>query len=120
MPLPLKREAPRQVVHWEGEFTLEGERLALWRRCRLLAVSTSGSGLELLDVTPEEAIGKEITLAVKLRGTVQRASMTPKRLVRVGLQFVELTPTERMYLESLGEKQMHLSVAMRKSPLVAS
>jgi hypothetical protein len=98
---PLRREIPRQTIHWEGEYRVEGDPAGRWRHCRIVDVSTAGAGLELLDATPEETCGRQITVAVQLRGEVRNSREGADESVRVGIQFVELTPSERTYLESL-------------------
>ena len=102
---PLRREIPRQTIHWEGEYRIEGDGDARWRRCRIIDVSPAGAGLELLDATPEETCGRQITVAVQLHGEVRNSREGSEDSLRVGIQFVELTSAERDYLESLVASQ---------------
>jgi hypothetical protein len=101
----LRREVPRQTIHWEGEYRVDGDAEGRWRRCRIIDVSTAGAGLELLDARPEETCGRQITVAVQLHGEVKNSSEGAEDSLRVGIQFVELTPSERNYLESLAQSQ---------------
>jgi hypothetical protein len=98
---PFRRTVPRHLVDWEGEYKLEGDALAIWRPCRLVDVSTAGTGLELLGSAAEETLGRQVTVAIKLRGTVKNLRDAGNGL-RLGLQFIELTDAERKFLESLG------------------
>jgi hypothetical protein len=101
----LRREVPRQTINWEGEYRIDGDVEQRWRRCRVVDVSTAGAGLELLDATPEETCGRHITVAVQLRGEVKNSREGRNESVRVGLQFVELSPAERAYLATLAQLQ---------------
>jgi hypothetical protein len=68
-------------------------------------ISTAGTGLELLDIDPDQAIGRQVTVAVKLQGTVRNASGNTDEGFRFGLQFVELTTAEQMFLKSVARPQ---------------
>jgi hypothetical protein len=99
----LRRLLPRQFTDWRGKYRIEGDSDEHWRVCRVVDMSTAGTGLELLDATPEEVEGRRIILAVQLRGDVRYSMPTGTDGLRVGIQFVDLTEAERDYLESLAD-----------------
>ena len=101
----LRRLLPRQFTDWRGKYRIEGDSTEHWRVCRVVDMSTAGTGLELLDATPEEVEGRRIILAVQLRGDVRyEPAPTETDGLRVGIQFVDLTEAEhRDYLESLAD-----------------
>jgi PilZ domain-containing protein len=82
---------------------IDGDPDERWRECRVIDVSSAGAGLELLGTTPEETDGRQIILALHLRAQVRNAGPTRGPILRVGTQFVDLTPMERDYLSSLAD-----------------
>lgn len=101
----IRRLLPRQFTDWRGKYMIEGDLLERWRDCRVIDVSSAGAGLELLDTSPEETMGHRIILAVHLRGDIRNSRSGRNDTVRAGIQFVDLTEAERIYLDSLGELQ---------------
>jgi hypothetical protein len=100
-----RRLLPRQFTDWRGRYMIEDDPEGRWRMCRVVDVSSAGAGLELFDATPEETCGRRILLAVQLQGEVRNAEALTSDSLRVGIQFVDLTPAERKYLESLADLQ---------------
>ena len=96
-----RRLLPRQFTDWRGRYVIEGDPERRWRDCRIVDISSAGAGLELLDATPEETNGQRILLAVQLKGEVRHVEEGRSDELRVGMQFVELTEEERVYLASL-------------------
>ena len=82
---------------------IEGDAAEPWRDCRIVDLSSAGAGLELLDATPEETAGKNILIAVHLRGEIRHTEPTRRDGLRTGIQFVNLTEEHRIYLQSLSE-----------------
>jgi len=99
----LRRLLPRQFTDWQGKYMIEDDPDELWRECRVVDMSSAGAGLELLGVRPEELPGHKIILAVQLRGEVRNFRPAKNEGMRVGIQFSDLTPEEREYLDSLME-----------------
>jgi hypothetical protein len=56
-----------------------------------------------LDATPEETAGKNIVIALHIRGEVRHTEPTNDESLRTGIQFVDLTDEHRIYLQSLTE-----------------
>jgi hypothetical protein len=103
MDKSLRRLIPRQLIDWRGKYMIEGDPSERWRDCRVIDVSSAGAGIELLDTTPEETEGRHIILAVHLRAAIRNSGPTRGQILRVGAQFVDLTPSEHAYLTSLVE-----------------
>ena len=99
--MDLKRIIPRQPTDWFGTYRIDGDPEQRWRWCRVLDVSTQGAGLELFDTTPEAAGEGRIIVSVQLRGAVRDAVALPNKLVRVGMEFTDLTGAAASYVESL-------------------
>jgi len=99
----LRRLLPRQFTDWQGKYMIEDDPDELWRDCRVIDMSSAGAGLELLGVRPEELPGHKILLAVQFRGEVRNSAPSGNDGMRVGIQFSNLTPEEREYLDSLVE-----------------
>lgn len=99
----LRRLLPRQSINWRGKYMIEDDPSEQWRECRVIDVSSAGAGLELLDTTPEETEGRHIILAVHLRAAIRNSGPARGQILRVGTQFVDLSPSEHAYLTSLVE-----------------
>jgi hypothetical protein len=82
---------------------IDGDPEERWRDCRVLDVTPAGAGLRLVGATPEETAGRRIVLVVRLRGDVRYARPEGNDELRAGVQFVELTNAERIYLQSLAD-----------------
>jgi len=52
----LRRRLPRQFADWRGKYAFEGESEESWHDCRVIDISTSGAGLELLDAPEHELV----------------------------------------------------------------
>jgi len=96
-----RRLLPRQFCDWQGRYMSEDSLDQSWRDCRIVDVSTTGAGVELLDATEEESTGCRIILAVHIAGVVRYSESITADRRRVGIQFVNLTDAERIYIESL-------------------
>jgi PilZ domain len=99
----LRRLLPRHFTDWRGRYMIEGDAAERWRDCRIVDMSSAGAGLELLDATPEETAGKNIVIAMHLRGEVRHTEPTSRDGLKTGIQFVNLTDEHRIYLQSLAE-----------------
>ncbi len=101
----LRRLLPRQLTDWRGKCLFEDEPDQQWRDCRVLDVSSAGAAVELLNMSPGELVGSRMLLAVHLRGELRHFQGTDSGRLRAGIQFVDLSDSERIYLESLEELQ---------------
>lgn len=101
--IKLRRLLPRHLTDWRGRYMIEGDPFEQWRECRMVDISAAGAGLELLDATPEEIVGKNIVLALELKAEVRYARESSDEQTRVGVQFVELTDAKKAYIDSLME-----------------
>ena len=82
---------------------IEGDPDQRWRECRIVDVSSVGTGLELLDATAEEIEGHDIILALRLKDKVRLSSVHDDGddRLRVGVQFVGLNDDKLDYISSL-------------------
>jgi hypothetical protein len=101
----LRRLLPRQLTDWRGKCLFEDEYIPRWRDCRVLDVSSAGAAVELLEMSPGDVMGTRMLLAVHLRGELRHTQGTDAGRIRAGIQFVDLSESERLYLESLEELQ---------------
>jgi hypothetical protein len=101
----LRRLLPRQLTDWRGKCLFEDDPIQRWRDCRVLDVSSAGAAVELLDMRPEEIMSSRMLLAVHLRGELRHTQGMDSGRLRAGIQFVDLSLSERLYLESLEELQ---------------
>jgi hypothetical protein len=100
-----RRKVPRQAAGWFAKCRLESEpETTTWSHCQVLDVSTVGAGVEILGVVGHSLIGERLvvevqaptgaTFSVRFVGMVMNAGAVPHGGVRLGLEFVGLSPTE--------------------------
>jgi hypothetical protein len=106
-----RRRVPRQSAGWSGRFKDEGDRFGDWGDCLVIDISVLGVGLELYGPVPRDLIGRRIavevqtpigtSVSIRLAGEVRNTAPGPHGGVRVGMEFVGLTETERSILNAL-------------------
>jgi hypothetical protein len=90
--------ASSEPIAWEAEYKIEGDALDLWRRCRIVDLSSDGAEVRLLDAVPDAMRGRPVSISVKLRGELHGSTAND---CAVRVEFVELTAAERKSFESL-------------------
>lgn len=98
-----KRIVLRQPTDWFGTYRIVGDSEQDRRWCRVLDVSTQGAGLELFGTSPEAALEHRVVVSVQLRGDIRDAIVLPNSLVRVGIEFTDLTGAAESYVRTLSE-----------------
>jgi len=111
-----QRRLPRQEADWPGTFTIEGLREAAWGACLVLDISILGAGLELLEDTPAELIGREILVEVQtpagaaitlqMMGKIRNSGPGSRGGTRVGIEFGDVSPTEQAILNVLAHMRI--------------
>lgn len=105
-----RRRAPRQAASWSGFCTVEGESASGGRDCRVVDVSVLGLGIRMQHPRPAELVGRRVSVeipavgdsvAVRFEGEVKNVERTTLRSVRIGIEFVQLSSTERAILQVL-------------------
>lgn len=100
-----KRIILRQPTDWFGTYRIVGDPNQDKRWCRILDISTLGAGLELFGTTPEAAAEHRLNVTVQLRGDSRGAVQMPNDLVRVGVEFTDLTGEAESYVHSLFDSE---------------
>ena len=104
------RRAVRQTAGWSGFCHIEGEGAAGWRDCRVLDISLGGFSVRMQHSRPSDLMGRRVSVeapavgdAVNLRfeGEIKNVSRATLRSVRIGIEFVHLSTTERAIVEVL-------------------
>jgi hypothetical protein len=108
-----RRRDPREPAGWLGTYMLANHPERGWGKCRILDVSASGVGLELLGPPwPRTESEKSLLVkldasapvdetAVQLPGLVRNCGATSRGFLRVGVEFLGLTSDERRMLTTL-------------------
>jgi hypothetical protein len=105
-----RRRAERQPAIWIGTWQYEGDSTQPWRDCGVFDVSNVGLGADLRLPDAGEIVGRRIlvrlpvgaSIDVVFSGEVKNAKAGPEDIVRVGIEFAELTEDERSIIGSLG------------------
>ncbi|HUZ09028.1 MAG TPA: PilZ domain-containing protein [Acidimicrobiales bacterium] len=109
--MELRRRIPRQAAGWSGKYKIESDRRAEWHDCLVIDMSILGVGLALYGAVPTDLVGEQLvvevdtpigtSVSIRLVGEVKYVTSVPQGGVRVGLEFVGLSPTERSILNAL-------------------
>jgi hypothetical protein len=108
-----RRRAPRQTAGWRATCLIDEPELGTkeWRECWVLDVGTGGLGVTMLHRNPSELLGRSILVefpamshwvSVRLEGTIGHIEEIAPELVRVGVEFVELSKEEQAVATVLG------------------
>jgi hypothetical protein len=121
-PRQQARRVLRREVEWTTRYMLEGSRNQNWHEARVLDISRGGAGVELFEVTPEEARAHRVLLefdippaVLRLHGEVRHLGPGDDGGVRVGLQFAGLSVLERDMLDTLLERDSATLPMQRRS-----
>lgn len=107
-----RRRVPRQIAGWTGKYRIEGDDPEAWHECRILDISVIGVGVELFGPVPDDdqLLGRCVvveaqtpsgaSLSVRARGEVRNVRPGAEGGIRVGMEFVELSETERSILDA--------------------
>jgi hypothetical protein len=107
-----RRRAPRQAACWSGFCHVEGEAVSNWRDCRVVDISVLGIGIRVQHPRPTDLVGCRISVEVpaigdsvnvRFEGEVKNIARSTLRSVRIGIEFVHLSNTERAILEVLSQ-----------------
>jgi PilZ domain len=106
-----QRGAARRRAEGQGSYTFTAGSGAQMGDCRVLDVSDSGAGLELYGPAPRPGFDKEIfvrlarpefgTDDLTLHGWVRNVAHTKFGFVRVGIEFVVISPEQHAFVRSL-------------------
>jgi hypothetical protein len=72
-----------------------------WRDCRIVDMSATGAGVELLGATEKDSVGSRIVVAVQMAGVIRHSQPMGKGPTKVGMEFVVLTDLGRVRMESV-------------------
>jgi hypothetical protein len=102
-----RRRAERQSAVWMGSCHVAGEPSDLWRECGVFDFSKFGLGMDLRH--PSDLVGSRVSVRlpvgpsidVTLTGEVRNAKAGPDGVVRIGIEFVGLSKSERSIVDLL-------------------
>ena len=118
MDLVNRRKASRHPAGWLAKYHSAGSWDA-WYRCQAVDVSPTGIGLILFGpaVASGDAISVQLlvddgqpTSGVHLRGTVRNTMSSEDGTMRVGVEFVSLTPVEESLFAALRTQEAMTAV----------
>ena len=120
-----RRRVPRQEAGWPGYCGFDDDPESAWYECQVLDISILGAGvevydpgqavlgarLEIFDPDEDDLIGHKITaeaqatgggsVSIRFTGTIRDVHPGPKGSIRVGIEFLGLSDTERTMLEAM-------------------
>jgi len=107
--MELRRRAPRFATGgWPGQCRVEDDPESSWTECSVLDISLLGVGVEVLSEAPGDIVGQQLVVQVvpplghaislQLLGIVRNQHPLSDGRTRVGLEFADLSDTERSIL----------------------
>ena len=105
-----RRRVDRLAASWTGSCQLAGESAEGWRDCRIIDISSLGLGITFDYSEPSELLGRLISvnlpgeassINIRLEGQIKAVAPTISQGVRVGIEFLGFSETERAISEVL-------------------
>jgi hypothetical protein len=104
-----RRRAERQDAVWIGECHVDGEMPGIWRDCGVFDLSALGVGMDLRHPDASDLLGRRLSVRLPigasmdmtLTGEVRNAKTGPDGIVRVGVEFLDVSDTERSIVDLL-------------------
>ena len=104
-----RRRAERQSAVWIGLCHVQGDALDLWRDCGVFDLSAFGVGMDLRHPDAMHLLGRSVSIRLPvglsmdmtLSGEVRNAMEGPDGIVRIGIEFEDVSNTERSIVDLL-------------------
>lgn len=104
-----RRRAERQSAVWIGLCHVQGDPLDLWRDCGVFDLSAFGVGMDLRHPDPSVLEGRSlsvrlpigVSMDMTLTGEVRNTKEGPDGIVRIGIEFEDVSDTERSIVDLL-------------------
>lgn len=104
-----RRRVPRVAAGWPGKYRVEDDPQSDWDNCQMIDISVVGVGLELFGDVPEDLTGHRLavevqtpvgaSVSIRLVGEVRNTAKGARGGTRAGMEFVDLSDTERQILQ---------------------
>jgi len=109
MTVENRRRAERQSAVWIGLCHVQGDSLDLWRDCGVFDLSALGVGMDLRHSDASDLVGRivsvrlpiGVSMDMTLTGEVKNAKGGPDGIVRIGVEFADVSDTERSIVDLL-------------------
>ena len=108
-----RRRTPRLAAGWPGKYQVAEDELSAWYTCQIVEISIAGVGVELDDLLADDLIGRRVVIestapmgtaiSIRTEGEVRHVSHLQPGRTRVGVEFVDLSETERQILDALAQ-----------------
>lgn len=109
MTVENRRRAERQSAVWIGLCHVQGDSLDHWRDCGVFDLSAFGVGMDLRHPDASALVGRSVSVRLPigvsmdmtLTGEVRNAKEGPDGIVRIGIEFEDVSDTERSIVDLL-------------------
>ncbi len=111
-----RRRVPRQAAGWFGKCLVEDDPQAVWSECRVVDISILGAGIEVFGAPLRNLVGQRLavevqpsaaaSLSIHLVGEIKNVAAAPRGRVRLGMEFIDLTDSERSFVHVLEQMRM--------------
>jgi hypothetical protein len=104
-----RRRAERQSAVWIGLCHIQGDSYECWRDCGVFDLSELGVGMDLRHPDASHLVGRSVSVRLPigvsmdmtLTGEVRNAKEGPDGIVRIGIEFEDISDTERYIVDLL-------------------
>lgn len=110
-----RRRVPREPAGWPGSYRFDTDDGAAGE-CRVIDISIIGAGVEVHGTLPDRVVGRRVvveaqapsggSISLRITGECRYVSPGGAGGTRVGIEFTDLTETERSILAVLGKMQV--------------
>jgi PilZ domain-containing protein len=119
-----RRRVPRQhAATWSGCCRIDGDPTYSWRECDVFDVSALGVGIDVRISRPSGLVARRISVRVPsvlgpsidltLRGEVRNASAGEDGVIRVGIEFINLSEGELYLIDLLQSEECLIDLLRR-------
>ena len=115
--MEFRRRAPRiKTQGWQGRCRLEGQPVSAWAECNVVDLSLLGIGVEIAGGELGDLVGHELVVEVQtpvghsvrleVVGLVRNQALLTSGRTRVGIEFDDLSDTEKEILKVVEQLKM--------------
>lgn len=111
-----RRRLPRENTGWPGRFRFDGDPEDRWGDCQVIDISLLGAGVLLYGTVPGRLVSRTLnievetpagaSITIRICGEIRHVSPGKDGGTRIGMEFTDLSDTERSILDVMSHMQI--------------